>query len=121
MTENSNSQTQTVAYASMVISIDALSSLTDYCVFLDQEVDIYAEEAHPEDFKRPMFQMVLDKIQKNEVKTLIVPSLYHLAGDDTALLNKILNLTKRNHVELITLSNLKNNSALYTANLGGAQ
>lgn len=121
MTQNLYLQPQTVVYASIVISIDALASLTDYCAFLDLDVDIYAEEAHPEDFKRPMFQMVLDKIQKNEVKTLIVPSLYHLAGDDTALLNKILYLIKRNHVELITLSNLKNNCTVYSENLGGAQ
>ena len=94
-----------IAYVSLVANpgslISDLEMTREYCMSLPFQVDLFAEEIHPNSKVRPLFQEILDRIANDEVSMLIVPSRYHLSGDkrdQMAYLSRFLN---HNGVELV--------------------
>lgn len=73
----------------------------EYCMSLPFQVDIFAEEIHPNSKVRPLFQEILDRIANDEVSMLIVPSRYHLSGDKRDQMEHLLRLLTQNGVELV--------------------
>jgi DNA invertase Pin-like site-specific DNA recombinase len=81
-----------VGYASLATahSADDLELLNSWCRQLSGESEILAEEILPSSLKRPLWQKIMTQIELGTVKTVIVPSLFHLAGGNVIALSHLL-------------------------------
>jgi len=98
-----NSDTRKIAYVSLAVNPNGsdLEKTRKYCMDLPFQVDLFAEEVHPNSKDRPLFQEVLDRIEEEDVSMLILPNRYHLNGDkpdQMAYLTRFLDL---NGVDLV--------------------
>jgi len=97
-----------VAYASIANSdIDNdhdLKLLKAWCKKVPIEIETLAEEIHPSEPSRPLWSEVLQKIERRAITTLVVPSLFHIAGDDFITLSKFLIFLKAHGVALKSLA-----------------
>lgn len=73
---------------------------------IPMEIDILAEEIDPSAKERPLWSALLMEIERGRIKTLVVPSLFHIAGADVVTLAKVLTFLKANRVTLKTLTEL---------------
>jgi hypothetical protein len=92
-----------VAYASLSVEGFDLAPFRKHCLDIPSEVDLYAEEIHPNALERPMWEKVFELIQTQGIHTLIVPSLYHIVGEDTWLEAPLLRDFNTQGVRLISL------------------
>lgn len=103
-----NAPTPIVAYASMVTSNPNhkcdLKLLRRWCSRVPGQMDILAEEIHPTDDHRPLWSEILALIERGAITTLVVPSLFHVAGDDFVALSKFLVFLKARGVTLKSLT-----------------
>ena len=78
-----NSDSRKIAYVSLAVNPKGhdLERTRQYCMKLPFQVDLFAEEIHPNSKDRPLFQEVLDRIEEEDVSMLILPNRYHLNGD----------------------------------------
>jgi len=67
-------------------------------------MEILAEEIHPSEHHRPLWMEILEQIERGTLTTLIVPSLFHIAGDDFISLAKFLTFLKAHGVTLKSLA-----------------
>jgi len=95
-----------VAYVSLGLENDkfTLGSVQDYCRETMVESEIFAEEILPDEKDRPLWQKVLDLIEREEVSMLVVPNLTHIAGNDSKSLSTFLTFLKIKGVRLKSLS-----------------
>lgn len=70
------------------------------CKNFDEPTDLFAEEAEPDSKNRILWNDVIQRIESGQVKTLIVPDLFHIAGTDAQKLKSVLLLCRENRVEL---------------------
>lgn len=73
---------------------------------IPMEIDIFAEEIDPLAKERPLWSALLMEVERGRIKTLVVPSLFHIAGADVVVLAKVLTFLKANRVTLKTLTEL---------------
>ena len=98
---------QIVAYISLALENDksaAFESVQEYCRNTLVETDIFAEEILPEEKDRPLWQKVLELVEQGEVSMIVVPSLEHIAGNDSKSLSSFLTFLKINNVRLKSLA-----------------
>jgi len=95
-----------VAYVSLGLENDksVLSSVQDYCRDTMVESEIFAEEVLPHEKERPLWQKVLDLIEREEISMLVVPDLTHIAGNDSKSLSAFLTFLKIKGVRLKSLA-----------------
>jgi len=95
-----------VAYVSLGIESDksVLSSIQDYCHETKVETEIFAEKALPHKKDRPLWQKVLELIEREEVSMLVVPKLTHIAGNNSKSLSAFLTFLKIKGVRLKSLT-----------------
>lgn len=93
-----------VAYASM--AVPSVSEESDFD-FLRRwvaktpfEIEILAEEFHPSEHQRPLWSEIMSGIEAGAITTLIVPSLFHIAGTDFIALANFLTFLKVHRVTL---------------------
>jgi hypothetical protein len=72
-----------IAYASLSVEGFDLEPFRKHCLDIPSEVDLYAEEVHPNAEIRPLWDNIFTLILDQQIHTLIVPSLYHIVGEDT--------------------------------------
>ncbi|GEM_PF-2637697 len=77
--------------------------LQTYCENARHPIEILVEKIRPELRSRPRWEELVGRIKANEVKTLVVPHLFHIAGSNVAQLSDFLRLLEEHEVELITL------------------
>ncbi len=108
MPSRSDSFSPVVAYASIAnsnLNRDCdLDLLRRWCARVPIEIEILAEEIHPCDSHRPLWNIVLDQIEREAITTLVVPSLFHITGDDYIALSKFLIFLKAHGVTLKSLA-----------------
>ena len=96
-----------VAYASMAVSNSTQESdfefLQSWCRRIPIEMDLLAEDVHPTAVVRPFWNEILKGIESGSITTLIVPSLFHIAGEDFISLSKFLVFLKAHRVALKSL------------------
>jgi hypothetical protein len=95
-----------VAYISLALENDkstAFESIQEYCRNTPVETDIFAEDILPEEKDRPLWQQVLDLVERNDVSMIVVPSLKHVAGNDSKSMSSFLTFLKINNVRLKSL------------------
>lgn len=96
-----------VAYASLAVpSSDQtrdLELLRRWCSRFLVEIEVLAEEIPPSAEHRPLWFEILEQIARGNITTLIVPSLFHIAGADFIALSKVLTLLKAHGVTLKSL------------------
>lgn len=97
-----------IGYASLAASGGQtdLDLLRQWCMKVPTETEILAEEIHPNEKQRPMWLEILNQIKLGTVTTLVVPSLFHIAGDDVVSLFKVLTFLKTHDVTLKSLAEL---------------
>jgi DNA invertase Pin-like site-specific DNA recombinase len=83
---------------------EALDSLHDFCRDNACGVDIFAEEISPDEMNRPLWQKILNLIDQQKISRLVVPSLFHVAGNKKETLSSVLDLLKAKGVTLQVLS-----------------
>lgn len=96
-----------VAYISLALENDksaAFASVQEYCRNTSVETDIFAEEILPEEKDRPLWQQVVDLVERSEVSMIVVPSLQHIAGKDSKSMSSFLTFLKINNVRLKSLA-----------------
>jgi Resolvase, N terminal domain len=102
------SPTPVVAYASIAASNldndNDLNLLRRWCARVPIEMEILAEEIHPSEHHRPLWMEILEHIERGNIATLVVPSLYHIAGGDYIALSKFLVFLKAHDVTLKSLT-----------------
>lgn len=88
----------TVAYAfvspSDPRSRSDLDLLRHWCAGCRDFVEILTEEVHPRERGSKIWSEVLCRIESGGIKTLIVPSLFHIVGNDFIALSKFLTYLK---------------------------
>jgi DNA invertase Pin-like site-specific DNA recombinase len=96
----------TVGYASLATarSADALDLLNSWCRQLSGESEILAEEILPTELNRPLWNKIMIQIELGTVKTVIVPSLFHLAGGNMIALSHLLSFFDVHGVNLKSLA-----------------
>lgn len=99
-----------VGYASLALRDSGLFKLQSYFQKIPFETDIAAEDLHPRQDYRPLWSEVLELIERQAITTLVVPSLFHIAGDDFNLLRDVLKLMRIQGVRLKSLSEWVDNS-----------
>jgi hypothetical protein len=67
---------------------------------------VLIEAVHPSEIDRPVWATIKRQIEAGEVTTLVVPSLYHIAGNDFVGLSKILDFLKQHKVALKALKDV---------------
>lgn len=96
-----------VAYASMVISTKSGESdfefLRRWCAKLPIDLEILADDVHPSAKERPFWMDLMNEIERGAISTLVVPSLFHIAGDDYIALSRLLTFLKTHRVTLKSL------------------
>jgi DNA invertase Pin-like site-specific DNA recombinase len=100
--------TPVVAYASLDHSnlnkdLD-LDLLRKWSLRTPFKLDVVAEEVDPTSEHRPLWSEILEEIERGGIHTLVVPSLFHVAGYDLIALSKTLTFLKMHHVTLKSLS-----------------
>ena len=94
-----------IAYASLSKKLknskNTYKKLIQHCKNLDEPCDIYAEEADPNSSTRNLWDHVIQRIKSGEVKVLIVPNVFHIAGNSQKL-QPVLSLCERNHTKIQT-------------------
>ena len=80
--------------------------LESYCKKSRHPIEILAEKIRPELGRRPRWEELLSRIKANDVKTLVVPNLFHIAGADVALLSAFLRLIEIHGVNLININSV---------------
>ncbi len=99
-----------VAYASLVISTQGAESdfefLRRWCSKVPVELEILADDVHPSAPDRQFWKDLLNEIERGAITTLIVPSLFHIAGDDFIALSKFLTFLKMHRVTLKSIVEL---------------
>lgn len=96
-----------VAYISLALENDrsaAFESVQEYCRNTLVETDLFAEEMLPEENDRPLWQKILDLVERNEISMIVVPSLKHIAGNDSKSLSSLLTLLEIKSVRLKSLA-----------------
>jgi DNA invertase Pin-like site-specific DNA recombinase len=96
-----------IAYASLFsteANTSALESLNEFCRSTPLEVDIFAEEIFPDEQNRPLWQKILNLIDERKISVLVIPNLFHIAGNDAKALSSALDLLKAKGVTLQVLS-----------------
>ena len=78
-------------------------SVSQDCENARHPIEILVEKIRPELRSRPRWEELVGRIKANEVKTLVVPHLFHIAGSNVAQLSDFLRLLEEHEVELITL------------------
>lgn len=93
-----------VAYASMAVpSVSEESDfefLRRWVAKIPFEIEILAEEIHPTESHRPLWSEIMAGIESGAIKTLIVPSVFHIAGTDYIRLANFLTFLKVHRVTL---------------------
>ena len=77
--------------------------LSAFAETLDGRMDIFAEEYHPFERRRPYFNKIRKLISTSKVDLLIVPSLFHIAAGERERMAKFLKLLREYHVRLLSL------------------
>lgn len=97
-----------VAYASIAKSNPNhggdFKLLRRWCHRVPFQMDLLAEEYHPSESHRPLWSEILSEIERGAITTLVVPSLFHVAGDDFISLSKVLTFLKIHGVTLKSLT-----------------
>ena len=94
-----------VAYTCSSPSLNSdLDFLRSWCDKIPIEIDIFTEEAHPSDPNRPVWSDLLTEIERGNITTLVVPSLFHISGDDYISLSKFLVFLKKHGGTLKSLT-----------------
>ena len=92
-----------IAYASLSKKLknskNTYKKLIQHCKNLDEPCDIYAEEADPNSSTRNLWDHVIQRIKSGEVKVLIVPNVFHIAGNSQKL-QPVLSLCETNQTKL---------------------
>ncbi len=95
---------EVVAYASLSAearrSGSDLECLSRFTMKIPGEVDIMAEDVHPSERLRPLWNVILDLIEHRLVRTVIVSSLYDIAGNNVHRLSHFLCLAGVHHVRV---------------------
>lgn len=93
-----------VAYASMAVPSVSEESDFDFLrrwvAKIPFEIEILAEEIHPTETQRPLWNEIMAGIESGAITTLIVPSLFHIAGTDFIALANFLTFLKVHRVTL---------------------
>ena len=92
-----------IAYASLSVEGFDLEAFRKHCLDIPSEVNIYTEEVHPNSMDRPIWERIFELIQTQEIHTLIIPTLYHVVGDNVWLEVFLFNELQRQKVRLISL------------------
>jgi hypothetical protein len=93
-----------IAYASLAVDGFDFESFRKYCNFIPAEVRIVAEDVHPNAGSRPLWQNIINSILKDDVYVLIVPSLFHIQGNDSWLEPLIFKNHNVDQLRLISLA-----------------
>lgn len=92
-----------IAYASLSEKLknskNTYKKIIQHCKNLDEPCDIYSEEADPDSSTRNLWDHVIQRIKTGEVKILIVPNFFHIAGDKQKL-QTVLSLCEANNTKL---------------------
>jgi hypothetical protein len=83
-----------------------LSLLQAWCKCTQAASTVLIEAVHPIETARPVWASVKRQIEAGEVAALVVPSLYHIAGNDFVGLSKILDYLKQHKVALKALKDV---------------
>ncbi len=78
--------------------------LQAYCENACHPIEILVEKIRPELGSRPRWEELIGRINAHEVRTLVVPNLFHIAGPNVAQLSDFLSFLEKHEVELITLN-----------------
>jgi len=99
-----------LAYASIAASNpnheSDLDLLRRWCCRIPVETEILAEEVHPSEHHRPLWNQVLAQIEQGTLTMLIVPSLFHIAGEDYIALSKALIFLRAHGVTIKSISEI---------------
>ncbi|HEY8272048.1 MAG TPA: recombinase family protein [Pseudobdellovibrionaceae bacterium] len=96
-----------VAYISLALENEkssAFKSVQEYCRNTSVETDLFAEEMLPEENDRPLWQKILDLVERNEISMIVVPSLKHISGKDSKSLSSFLTLLKIKSIRLKSIA-----------------
>jgi len=77
--------------------------LSAFAETLDGRMDIFAEEYHPSERRRPYFNEIRKLISTSKVDLLVVPTLFHIAAGERQRMAKFLKFLREYHVRLISL------------------
>ncbi len=97
------SNSPVMGYASLALRDSGLFMLQRYFQKIPFETDIAAEDLHPSQDYRPLWNEVLELIERRAITTLVVPSLFHIAADDFNLSRDVLKLMRTKGVRLKSL------------------
>ena len=78
-------------------------SLSEFAETLPGRVDVFAEDYHPSERRRPYFNEIRKLISIGKVDLLVVPSLFHIAAGERERMAKFLKLLRENNVRLLSL------------------
>jgi DNA invertase Pin-like site-specific DNA recombinase len=93
-----------MGYASLALKDSGLSKLNKYFQKIPFETEIVGEDIYPTAECRPVWNEVLELIERQALTTLVIPSLLHVAGDDFTSLANFLSLLRLKGVRLKSLA-----------------
>ncbi len=95
---------KTIAYASLNLGDKDFDAIGDYCLNQSFEVDIFAEETGSLESNRPILNQVIELVEKQKVKVLVIPSIDHILCSRFTKPTEFLNYLRRHGVWLHSLA-----------------